>query len=261
MSATRVTILGCGSSGGVPLLGPRGWGECNPQNPKNWRRRVSILVQRGDTTLLVDTSPDLKMQLMDAGVWLLDAVLYTHAHADHLHGIDDIRSINFNLRRALDAYGTTDTLAQIHDRFPYVFFEPAPDRKEWYKPALRAIEIDGPFRVGDIDIVPFEQAHGRSGSLGFRFGPVAYSTDAKALDEAAFAALAGVEVWIVDCVSDRPHPTHSHLAQSLEWIARVRPKRALLTHMNHTLDYDALKAKCPPGVEPAYDGLVVTCEG
>ena len=257
----RVTILGCGSSGGVPLLGPDGWGECDPANPKNRRRRVSILVQSGETTVLVDTSPDMKAQLHDAGVWLLDAVIYTHAHADHLHGIDDVRSVNFYTRKPLDAYGTPATLAEIQQRFSYVFSEPDRARFAWYKPSMRPVVIDGPFRIGDIDVVPFVQSHGRGTTLGLRFGPIAYSTDAKALDEAAFAALEGVDAWIVDCVSERPHPTHSHLAQTLEWIERVAPKRALLTHMNHMLDYDALLAKCPPGVEPAYDGLVLDYDG
>lgn len=254
----RVTILGCGSSGGVPILGPEGWGVCDPANPKNRRRRVSILVEEAGTTLLVDTSPDLREQLIDAGVYRLDAVLYTHAHADHLHGIDDLRSVNFHLDGPLDAYAAAQTLAAIEERFGYVFAERPPEATYWSQPWLRPRPIDGPFRVGALEVTPFTQDHGFGmTTLGFRFGPVAYSTDVKRLEEAAFAALAGVEVWIVDAVREEPHPTHTHLAQTLDWIARLRPRRAVLTHMSHLLDYEDLRGRCPPGVEPGYDGMVI----
>lgn len=249
----KVTILGCGTSAGVPRPG-LGWGACDPDNPKNRRRRVSILVEEGDTRLIVDTSPDLREQLLSADVAELDAVLWTHDHADHTHGIDDLRSVFYARgRRPVPAYGDARTLAVLRQRFGYCF-----EGQGGYPAICEAREINGPFRVGDIDIVPFEQQHGPITSLGFRFGDIAYSTDLNALPEEAFAALEGVRVWIVDALRYEPHPTHPHLDLTLEWIARVRPERAILTHMTWDMDYDTLRRDLPEGVEPAYDGLVVT---
>ena len=252
----KVTVLGCGPSWGVPLLGG-GWGACDPANPKNRRRRASVLVEDRGAAILVDTSPDLRTQLLDAGVRRLDAVLFTHAHADHLHGIDDLRGINMLMNGAIPAHATAETLAQIERRFGYVF-APLPAGKSYYfKPVLTPVTIDGPFAVAGIRVVPFVQNHGFSATLGFRFGRFAYSTDVAELDESAIQALAGVETWVVDCIRQAPHPTHSHLERSLGWIARVRPRRAVLTHMDETLDYESLRRILPPGVEPGYDGLVL----
>lgn len=239
------------------MVGPGGWGACDPTNPKNRRRRPSILVEADGTRLLVDTSPDLREQLLDAGVWEVDAILYTHAHADHCNGIDDIRSLNYYRNGPLDAYADAATLAELTTRFGYVFAPYDSAKPLFYRPCLTPHEIDGPLRLGAIDITPFEQAHGRRVSLGFRFDDFAYSTDVSALSNAAFDTLAGVRVWIVDCLSETPHPAHSHLAQTLEWIARVAPERAVLNHLSHRLDYAELAAKLPPGVEPAYDGMVI----
>ena len=250
----RVTVLGCGTSGGVPMLGPKGWGDCDPNEPKNRRRRVSILVQQGDTTILVDTSPDLREQLLDAHTYRLDGVLFTHGHADHTHGIDDLRSVNYYLEDALNIYAAPHTLAELKHRFAYTFL---PRAQAGYRPNLHGNVIDGPFTIGDLTIQPFEQIHGNQMTLGFRFGSVAYSTDVNELPEAAFAALDGVKIWIVDCLGERPHPTHSHLSRTLQWIERVKPDRAILTHMNQYLDYRTLSAKLPEGVEPGYDGLVI----
>ena len=251
----RITVLGSGSSGGTPMLGPDGWGECDQTNPKNRRRRPSILVEAGGTRLLVDTSPDLREQLLAADVWDVDAILYTHAHADHVNGIDDIRSMNYHRKGPLDAYANRQTLDELERRFAYVF-EPYGATPQFFRPALTACEIDGPFRIGAIDIVPFHQEHGRLPSLGFRFNKFAYSTDVKAFPEESFAAIEGIEAWIVDCLSETPHPSHSHLAQTLDWIDRVAPRRAILNHLSHQMDYQTLAAKLPPGVEPAYDGMV-----
>ena len=252
----RVTVLGCGSSGGVPLLSANGWGACDPDNPRNRRRRVSILVEQGGTTLLVDTSPDLRQQLWDLQCFHLDAVLYTHDHADHSHGIDDLRPLNFVRKGPIPAYGTAETLDNLNRRFGYIFrgFD-----AKIFRPSLepRVFDFGGPFEVGRIEVTPFEQDHGFSMTAGFRFGPLAYSTDVKALSEAAFAALDGVEVWIVDALHVRPHKTHSHLEQTLEWIARVQPRRAILTHMSHWMDYDTLVRTLPSRVEPGYDGMVI----
>jgi phosphoribosyl 1,2-cyclic phosphate phosphodiesterase len=255
----KVTMLGCGGSGGVPLFGPD-WGRCDPKNPKNRRRRVSVLVEDGDTTILVDTSPDLREQLIDARVSKLDAVIWTHHHADHLHGIDDLRPVNRRMKRPLDVYGSAATLDHIRRAFPYVF-EPIPPGQLFYKPYLIPHEITGPFQVGGIPVIPFTQDHGYSTTLGLRFGNFAYSTDVKQLDERAFAALQGLELWIVDALRDEPHPTHSHFAQTLKWIRRVKPRRAVLTHMNELADYTTWAMRLPPDVQPGYDGLVLEFGG
>jgi phosphoribosyl 1,2-cyclic phosphate phosphodiesterase len=256
----RVTMLGCGPSWGVPMIGDV-WGACDPAEPRNRRRRVSILVEEGGATLLVDTSPDLRAQLLDAGVRGLDAVLYTHAHADHLHGLDDLRSVNRLTQKPLPVFADARTLQEIRTRFGYVF---APlrhgARGGFYKPVLEPVEITGPFEAAGIPVTPFVQDHGFSPTLGFRFGRFAYSTDVIRLDEAAFAVLAGIEVWIVDCIRCEPHVTHSHLAQTLDWIARVKPRRAILTHMDESLDYASLRASLPAGVEPGHDGLSLTVD-
>lgn len=259
----KATILGCGGSSGVPVVDgtPGGnWGDCDPGNPKNRRRRVSILVEDGGTIVLVDTSPDLRVQLLDAGVRDLDAVVYTHAHADHAHGIDELRALARTHGGPIDAFMDRSTRDDLTGRFPYIFTSTS-DPNSLYAPQLRDRIIEGPFEAGTIAVTPFVQGHGPETSLGLRFGPVAYSTDVKSLDEAAFAALAGIEVWIVDCLRESPHPTHAHMALTLEWIARVRPERAILTHLNHQADFETIRAKCPPGVEPAYDGLIVETAG
>lgn len=251
----RVTMLGCGPSWGVPRIG-NDWGVCDPENPKNRRRRVSALVEENGVRLLIDTSPDLREQLLDAGVTGLEAVLFTHAHADHVHGIDDLRSVNRLIGKPLPIYGDARTLAEIRSRFGYVFSPLIPEAKSaFYKPVLEPVAIDGPFEVAGVKVTPFTQDHGFSPTLGFRFGRFAYSTDVIRLDEAAFAALQGVETWIVDCIRVNPHVTHSHLAQTLDWIERLGPRRAILTHMDESLDYATLRNTLPPGVEPGYDGL------
>jgi len=250
----RVTVLGCGGSGGVPLIGNR-WGDCDPAEPRNRRTRCSILVEKGETSVLVDTSPDLRTQMLACGVQRVDAVLYTHAHADHANGIDDLRGVNWIMHRPLDVWADPATLEQIRTRFDYCF---APHTGGFFaRPALVANEIEGPFAVGDVDVVPYEQDHGYSASLGFRFGRFAYSTDVVRMDDAAFALLDGVDTWIVDATRLTPHPVHAHLDLTLEWIARLRPRRAVLTHMNHTMDYRTLVGSLPDGVEPAYDGMVL----
>lgn len=255
-SPMRVTVLGCGGSRGVPIIGV-GWGDCDPANPRNSRLRPSILVEQDGVSILVDTSPDLRQQLIAAGVSRLDAVLWTHQHADHAHGIDELREICRAIHAPLTVYGAAEHLADIRRRFSYCF-EPLKAGYPYYRPVLDAHEVEGPFQVGSVSVTPFRQDHGYMDTLGYRFGRFAYSTDVVRLDEAAFAALEGVEVWIVDCARIAPpHPVHAHLDLTLEWIGRIRPKRAYLTHMDHTMDYDTLCRLLPPGVEPAYDGLVI----
>jgi phosphoribosyl 1,2-cyclic phosphate phosphodiesterase len=251
----KVTVLGCGPSTGVPLIGGN-WGRCDPTDPRNRRRRGSLLVEARGAAILIDTSPDLREQLLDAGVSRLDAVLMTHAHADHLHGIDDLRTVNRLMRRAIPLWADAASLAEIRRRFGYAL-EPPPEPGRFFKPTLEAHEIDGPFSVAGVPIAPFAQDHGFGATLGFRIGKMAYSTDVTELDENAFAVLDGVELWVVDCLRREPHPTHSHLAKTLGWIARAGPRRAVLTHMDQSLDYRELADELPTGVEPGRDGLVI----
>jgi phosphoribosyl 1,2-cyclic phosphate phosphodiesterase len=259
----KVTILGSGSSGGVPRIGgPDGrgeWGACDPAEPRNRRRRCSLLVERGATQVLVDTTPDLREQLIGACVTRLDAVLITHDHADQLHGIDDLRMIAQNMRRRVDVNASEDVFRVLRNRFGYCF-----EGTDAYPAVLEGHVIPRPFRTfaiegrgGPVPVLAFDQDHGTMVSQGFRFGPIAYSSDVFELDEAAFAALDGVECWIVDALRYRPHPTHAHVEKTLGWIARVRPKRAILTNLHIDLDYQTLRASLPAGVEPAYDGLAV----
>jgi phosphoribosyl 1,2-cyclic phosphate phosphodiesterase len=255
----RVTVLGCGASTGVPTIGPN-WGRCDPTDPRNRRRRVSVLVEFGGSVILVDTSPDLREQLIDAKVSRIDAVVITHAHADHLHGIDDLRTINRLMGQAIPLYAEAKTLAEIRQRFGYAL-EPVPEPGRYYKPTLVPHEITGPFEIAGTPIVPFVQDHGFSTTLGLRVGGFAYSTDVAELGDTAFVAIAGIELWIVDCLRREPHPTHSHLAKTLSWIARVKPRRAVLTHMDQSLDYRELSAELPGGVEPGQDGLVIELAG
>jgi phosphoribosyl 1,2-cyclic phosphate phosphodiesterase len=255
----RVTILGSGPSTGVPLVGV-GWGACDPNEPRNRRRRASILIEDENAAILVDSSPDCRQQLLDANVQRLDAVLYTHAHADHIHGIDDLRSINMAINAPLPAYGDAITLAALKNRFGYVFdplkhFEGRP--LLYYKPVLSPREIIGRFSVAGFSVTPFKQDHGFSSTLGLRIGDFAYSTDVVRLDDAAFEALDGVETWIVDCYRHQPHPTHAHLEQTLKWIKKLAPRRAIICHMGADMDYRTLRRDLPAGVEPAYDGMVI----
>jgi len=257
----EVRILGCGSSGGVPRLGGKDgagdWGACDPGNPKNRRTRCSILVSKGDARLLVDTSPDMREQLLAARVTALDGVLITHDHADQLHGLDDLRVLYLLNRKRIGLWSDASGMRGIRAKFDYCFETPPGSD---YPPLCDAHEIPEPFgdfEIAGIPVRPMGVGHGRIRCLGFRFGPIAYCPDADALDEAAFAALQGVECWIVDALRHTPHPSHAHLDRTLEWIARVRPKRAVLTNMHVDMDYETLKAQLPPGVEPAHDGMII----
>lgn len=265
----KLTMLGCGGSGGVPLAGrePGGyWGKADPANPKNRRSRVSVLIEGqaapGDATtrILIDTSPDLRQQILANDITALDAVVFTHAHADHSHGLDELRGLVYGRGAPIDAYMDARTRGLLTTRFDYAFVSSRAE-SNLYPALLHDRVIEGPFDIGGIPVQAFEQQHGPDVSLGLRIGDIGYSTDASALDDRAFEILKGVKLWVVDCLRDEPHPTHSHTAQTFEWIARVQPRRAILTHMNERLDYDDLKRRCPPGVEPGYDGLVVEMSG
>ncbi len=259
----RLTILGCGSSGGVPRLGPI-WGACDPADPRNRRRRCSVLVEKivpgGFTNVLVDTSPDLREQLLDARCAHLDGVLFTHDHADHTHGIDDLRMVAYAMKARVTCHCDVATRASLVSRFAYCF-EQQPGSA--YQPILKAADIpqDGLIRIAGVntslDVQAIPQRHGDIASLGFRFGSIAYSPDISDLPETSLPLLEGLDVWIVDALRYTPHPSHFSVRQALGWIARVGPKRAILTHMTSDLDYARLAAELPPGVEPAYDGMVI----
>lgn len=260
----RVTILGCGSSGGVPRVGgPDGaqWGACDPNEPKNHRRRCSILVERisddGITRVLVDAGPDLRSQLLDAAVPDLDAVLITHEHADHVHGIDDLRPIVISRKQRLDVWTDPETAVSLRDRFSYVFVQPEGSS---YPPILTLQEMGDSLTIegagGAITAVAHVVEHGPGvRARGFRFDNIAYTPDVSALDDAAWAALEGVDTWIVDALRRDPHPTHAHLERTLEWIARLRPRKAIVTNLHNDLDYATLSAELPDTVIAAYDGL------
>jgi phosphoribosyl 1,2-cyclic phosphate phosphodiesterase len=259
----RLTILGCGSSAGVPRIGGH-WGACDPANPKNRRRRCSVLVERhgnhGTTRLLIDTSPDLRQQLLDAGVGELQAVLYTHDHADHTNGIDELRGIALNTRNRVPVWADQRTAELLQTRFSYCFYRaPGSD----YPPILEMnqltpgepVEIDGP--GGVIAALPFEVPHGRIDALGFRIGDLAYTPDLNGIPDASLPALADLDTWIVDALRRTAHPSHFTLQDALDWIARLSPRRAVLTNMHIDMDYDTLAAELPAHVVPAYDGMTL----
>ncbi len=254
----RVTVLGSGGATGTPSV-DWGWGRCDPDNPRNRRLRPSILVEEGEGAVLVDVSPDLREQLLAAGARRLDGVLITHWHADHLHGIDDLRSINRAMEAPLDLYADAETMEVIRSRFGYVFEPQAPDATIYYKPMLvpRELEDGDTLTVGGIDIEAFGQDHGYCSTLGFRFGDFAYTTDLVELPEDGFRRLEGIKVWIIGVLADKPNPTHVHVGKALEWISRIKPERAVLTHLGNLFDYAELAARLPDGVEPAYDGMVI----
>lgn len=256
----EVTILGCGSSGGVPRA-DGDWGACDPHEPRNRRTRCGLLLRRKgegpETTVLVDTSPDLREQVIAAGVKRVDGILFTHDHADQVHGIDDVRAFFLRQRARIPAWMDQATRDALIKRFGYIFentggypaiLDPIP-----LPPYGEAFAVDGP--SGAIPVNTFDQEHGHIRCVGYRFGPVAYSPDVNGLPDEAFAALAGVDTWIVDALRHTPHPTHSHLERTLDWIAQVKPRRAILTNMHIDMDFRMLQSALPEGVEPAFDGM------
>jgi len=261
--ALEITILGCGSSGGVPR-GDGDWGVCDPAEPRNRRTRCSMLARRrgpeGETSVLIDTSPDLREQMLAASATRVDAVLYTHDHADQTHGIDDLRVFALRRRRRIPAWMDAATRAALTGRFPYIF-----ESIEGYPAILDACDVPAHGTAwsvvgegGPIPLVTFDQGHGPIRSVGYRLGPVVYSSDVSNLDDAALEAIRGCGLWIVDALRWTVHPTHSHVDRTLEWIARVGPEHALLTNLHLDLDYNVLSEGLPGGVEVAYDGWTAT---
>ncbi len=267
-AALEVVILGSGSSGGVPRADGN-WGVCDPANPLNRRSRCSLMVRRlseegaaKQTTVVVDASPEFRLQTSAAGARRLDGLLMTHDHADQAHGIDDIRAFALTQRARIGCWMDAPTRANLMRRFGYIF------EGEGYYPAIADIHEIPPHGMawsvagpsGTIPVVTFDQDHGGVRSVGYRFGDLAYSSDVVDLPPEAFAALGGLDVWIVDALRYTPHPTHAHVDRTLEWIARVKPRRAILTNLHIDLDYEELKRRLPPGVEPAYDGMAINVE-
>ena len=258
---TTLTILGCGSSSGVPRIGGD-WGKCDPANPKNRRRRCSILLTQtgsaGTTRVLIDTSPDMRAQMLDANVPDLDAVLYTHEHADHTHGIDELRAYFLRRRAKVQVWADEPTGQMLLSRFGYCFYtSPGSDY-----PAIldlnrivagQAVTISG--AGGAVTALPFRLHHGNIEALGFRIGKTAYSPDLDGIPAESLAALEGLDVWIVDALKRTPHPSHFSLPETLVWIGRLKPKRAIITNMHVDLDFDTLRRELAPHIEPAFDGL------
>jgi phosphoribosyl 1,2-cyclic phosphate phosphodiesterase len=255
----KVTILGCGHSLGVPVIGCE-CAVCTSKNPKNKRLRVSVLVQVNEKNIVIDTSPDFRQQMLSCNINRLDAVLYTHDHADHTHGIDDLRGFNILQGDVIPVYSNSEIIESLKRRFSYVFL-PKPVENAMFRPSLSAnILPDVPiyeFMMGETKIIAFVQQHGKSTTLGYRIGDFAYSTDVNVLSNSAFEALDGVKCWVVDCLRYTPSYSHSHLSHTLQWISQVNPQQAILTHMAHELEYDKLLSELPAGVFPAYDGMVI----
>ncbi|MBC2777826.1 MBL fold metallo-hydrolase [Parasphingopyxis marina] len=251
----KLRILGCGTSSGVPRIG-NDWGACDPQNPKNRRMRSSILVSTADTHILVDTGPDLRQQLLDADSKRIDHVIWTHEHADHCHGIDELRQLYFALGGPVPCHARPGALREITQRFDFAFKGTGP-----YPSYAQPFPLSDNCTLGGITVTAADMPHGSitSAALRFEYGgaSVAYTTDFTGLTAKAMECVSDVDIWVVDALRRREHPTHPHLAQVLGWIEKARPKRAILTHMDHSMDYDMLSGELPDGVEPGYDGLEV----
>lgn len=255
-------MLGCGGSAGVPQLGgPDGtgdWGACDPAEPRNQRTRSSIVIEgSGGERLLVDASPDMRAQLLACAVPRIDAILFTHAHADHVLGIDDIRILNRIVKRPLDAFAEARTMAELQRRFDYAFREWK--EQHFFRPVLlpRLVAFGGVIETCGLRLQTFEQDHGFLPTMGLRVGGFGYSTDAVKLDEAALTLLEGVDTWVVDCFQRNRHMTHANVDQAIAWYERIRPRRMILTHMGFDVDWAWLQAHLPPGIEPGFDGLVL----
>lgn len=268
----RVHVLGCGSSGGVPRI-DGDWGLCDPANPRNRRTRCSILIERAagldaleagiSTRLLVDTSPDLRHQMLSTGFHAIDAVAYTHTHADQCHGIDDVRAFVYRRRAQLSTIASPDTAADLVSRFGYIFKTPD---GSLYPPLLDLMPVasGGTFEItgagGRIEGVIFDVEHGDTPCSGFRIGPLAYTPDVSGIDDDARSIIADAGLWILDTLREEPHPSHAHLDMALDWIGDLKPAMGVLTNLHVDMDYQALLETLPPGVRPAYDSLSITLD-
>ena len=261
----KITILGCGTSSGVPQL-DNGWGQCDPKNPKNYRTRCSAYIETinkngDDVAFLVDTGPDLRAQILQHNIQKIDAILYTHPHGDHLHGLDDVRWINMMMNQDMPAYMDKNTHENIQERFAYCIdghgFVRDDGSRFYSKPVLdcHVLDYNQNVTVEGVDMTTIYMDHGRSDVMGWRIGNFAYCTDVWQFSDESFDLLYGLDYWVIDCLREREHPTHAHLDRVLEWVDILKPKQTYLTHLNNEMDYDTINNKTPKNVEPAYDGL------
>lgn len=262
---TRFTILGCGSSGGVPRIGEL-WGACDPENPKNRRLRCSALVERdgpeGTTTVLIDAGPDMRQQLLNANVSRLDGVVFTHSHADHMHGLDDLRQVVFNMRERVKVWADSETENDLISRFGYACVQPEGSN---YPPILDLHAIRGPVTIdgpgGPISFTPLPVNHGQIEAKGFRIGDLAYIPDVLEIHDETWGLLEGLDTFVIDALRYKPHPSHAHLDLALEWITRVAPRHAVLTNMHIDIDYETVNEETPDHITPAHDGMVIEIAG
>ena len=257
----RLTFLGTGTSFGIPQIGCR-CAVCTSQDPRDRRRRTGVVVEANGATLLVDTPPELREALLDAGVRAVDAVLYTHDHADHTHGIDDLRALSGHGRGTLPIYGPADALERMRVKFDYIFDPLARPIPGSSRPdvTLNALDAGVEAAVAGVKVLPLRFSHGPSDVFGYRFGPLAYLTDVKSVPAAECAALQGLEVLVLNALLHRAHPTHLSIPEAVEAARNIGARRTYLTHLTHETGHAALLAELPAGIEPAYDGLVVTVD-
>jgi len=252
----KITVLGCGTSVGVPTLGILGWGKCNPDNPKNRRQRSSVLIQDKGINILIDAGPDVRNQLLNAKVDKIDAVLITHTHSDHIAGLPELRPFYFADRKNIPIYGNFESLNEINSMFDFLF-EKKSTSPSYFTPPMTLNEIkDGKINFFNFDLDIFIQHHGNIDTLGFKFNDkFAYSTDVVEMPDKNFQLLKNLDLWIVEGLRDEPHEAHAHFDLTFQWISRVKPKKSILTHLAH-VDYDYIMSICPKNVYPGYDGMV-----
>lgn len=250
----RLTVLGCGSSSGTPVIGCT-CPICQSKEPKNRRSRCSAWIHIGTQHLIIDTGTDFRQQALREHIPQVHTVLYTHAHADHLNGIDDLRAFCFLQKSHIDIYGSPATIDNICRRFDYAFL---PANQHWNRPVLQAHTIDKhPWHIENVPIHTFELPHGRWQSTAYRIGNIAWLTDINHIDEHTIAALANLDYLFIDCLMDKSYPSHLSVEEAIAFAQRINAKQTYLIHMIHSLDYHQLKQRCPPNIEPAYDGLTI----
>ena len=253
----EITILGCGSSSGVPAIGNY-WGNCDPSNPKNKRLRSSIFVKTNQTNIIIDATPDLRQQLLNADVKKLDGVLITHTHSDHINGVDDFRFLNVLMKKDINLFASKKSIDEIKNRFGYVFEKLVPEANGfYYKPCLNPNVIKDRFNINELNIESIKQNHGFTESTGFKINNFAYCTDVLDFEEQEFKKLFNLDLFIVDCLRFEPHKTHAHFDKVMKWIKILKPKKTVLTHMNYEVDYDYISSLVPSNCYPAFDGMKV----
>ncbi len=247
----KLIILGCGTSTGVPVIGCT-CRVCTSANPRNNRTRSSALIEVNGRNILIDTSTDLRAQALSTGITRVDSVLFTHPHADHIHGIDELRSFNMLQKGPVSCFGSADTIARITLLFEYIFSD---ERGESITPELTTTLVDGPFKIGTVEVIPVEVSHGRSSVLGFRIGSLAYITDCSDIPPVSMEKLHGLDLLVLGALRYKKHPTHMTVEQAIKVVETLKPRRTILTHLGHDIDYPRDNPKLPASMEFAYDGL------